>query len=102
MLTASQLSRKLTLRSRCCCWSGPSQSYVLRRSGMAAHASPPVPEQRHPTAGGPSGRDDVRRHFFSPVPCADLLRLRRGIYRMDFDLFEYGVEEFMEMCVKEE
>ena len=77
-------------------WTFPFfKAYVMHRSGMSNHA---YVEHNHRTRGGASDREEIRREFFSAVPCQVLKDLHDNVYRMDFELFEYTTDPFMQLC----
>ena len=55
---------------------------------------------RHQNKNGTSSNSNVRQSFFADVSC-DLLEQLHQLYRPDFDLFEYEMGPFQEICSNE-
>ena len=72
------------------------EEYVLRQSKMDQYLKL---EYRHFHQKHESS-DQVRSQYFSNLTCTQLIKLQH-IYQMDLDLFDYNIEPFKALCVRE-
>jgi len=71
----------------------PEENYVLEKSGMGQFVEM---ERKHSSSQGSS---EKRKQFYSALSCERIQKLYH-IYRMDFILFQYSVQHFLQSISK--
>ena len=73
------------------------EEYVLKKSTLDQYLKL---DYKNFKTHGNSSVEDLRRKYFSDVPCSLLSKLIQ-VYKMDLEMFEYSVEDFKKICSKE-
>ena len=73
------------------------EEYVLKKSTLDQYLKL---NYVHYKTNGNSSVEDLRRKYFTDVPCSLLSKLIQ-VYKMDLEMFEYSVDDFKKNCSKE-
>ena len=73
------------------------EEYVLKKSTLDQYLKL---DYKNFKTNGNSSVEDLRRKYFSDVPCSLLSKLIQ-VYKMDLEMFEYSVDDFKQNCSKE-
>ena len=70
------------------------QEYILQKSKISEKVTF---EKQHYKPNGNESKEELRKRFYSEVPCQQVTNLIR-MYSMDLEMFEYSTKSFLEYC----